>query len=128
MDWQRVFRVLLEPAKDPLRDSFGVSVERVKELRIRLGEQLVELRSRSGALHDPGFEDQIRQLQTEHDRLLQIERQVNGELDAHHARQHLLNARQTAAQAQQHLEDLMTALDHAHARAAALSEAVYRQE
>ena len=128
MNWRRVFGVLLEPAKDPLRDSFGISVERVRELRIRLGEQLAELGSRSGALNDPGFEDQIRQLQTEHDRLLEVERKVNGELDAHHARRDLLDARQTAAHAQQHLQDLMIALDDAHARAAALAEAAYRHE
>jgi regulator of protease activity HflC (stomatin/prohibitin superfamily) len=99
MDWRRVFRVLLEPAKDPLRDSFGISVERVRELRIRLSEQL-----------------------------LQAERRVNGELDAHHARQDLLNARQTAAKALQHLQDLMIVLDDAHARAAALAETLYRDE
>ena len=128
MGWQRLFRVLLEPAKDPLRDSFGVSVTRVRELRIRLNEQLAELRSRSGAWNDPRFEEQIGQLQAEHDRLLQAERKVNGELDAHHARQDLLNARLTAAQAQERLEELMMALDDAHARAAALAETVYRQE
>jgi hypothetical protein len=88
----------------------------------------VELRSHSGASNDPGFKDQIRQLQTEHDRLLQAERKVNGELDAYHARQDLLNARQTAAAAERHLEDLMIRLDDAHARAAALAEAVYRHE
>jgi hypothetical protein len=128
MNWRRVFRALLEPAKDPLRDSFGISVERVRALRIRLGEQLAELDSRSGALHDSGFEDQIRQLQTEHDRLLQVERKVNGELDARHARQDLLDARQTAAHAQQRLQDLMIALDEAHARAAALAEVALRHE
>jgi hypothetical protein len=128
MDWRRVFRVLLEPAKDPLRDSFGISAKRVRELRIRLSEQLAELRSRAGAWNDPGFEEQIRQLQVEHDRLLQAEHKVNGELDAHHARQDLLNARQTAAKAQQHLQDLMIALDDAHARAAALAEMMYRDE
>jgi regulator of protease activity HflC (stomatin/prohibitin superfamily) len=117
MDWRRVFRVLLEPAKDPLRDSFGISVERVRELRIRLSEQLAELRSRARAWNDPGFAEQIRQLQAEHDRLLQAERRVNGELDAHHA-----------AKALQHLQDLMIVLDDAHARAAALAETLYRDE
>jgi len=128
MDWRRVFRVLLEPAKDPLRDSFGISVERVRALRIRLSEQLTELSSRAGARNDAAFEEQIRQLKAEHDLLLQVERRVNGELDAHHARQDLLKARQTAASAQQHLQELMIALDDAHARAAALAETVYRDE
>ena len=128
MDWRRVFRILLEPAKDPLRDSFGTSVRRVRELRTRLSEQLTELRSRSEVCSDPSFEEQIRKLQAEHDRLVQAELKVNGELDAHHARQDLLSARQTAAEAQAHLQELMIALDDAHARAAALAEVVYRNE
>ena len=125
MEWRRLFRVLLEPAKDPLRDSFGISVERVRALRIRLSEQLAELRTRGGALKDPAFEQQIHELQAEHDRLLQVERRVNGDLDAHHARRHLLDARQTAAQAQERLQDLVAALDDAHARATALAETVW---
>ncbi len=125
MEWRRVFRVLLEPAKDPLRDSFGISVERVRELRVRLSEQLAELRSRGRALNDPGFEEEITQLQAEHDRLLQVERKVNGELDAHHARRNLLDARETAAQAQERLQDLLIALDDAQARATALAETVW---
>ena len=128
MDWRRIFRVLLEPAKDPLRDSFGVSVERVRALRIRLSEQLAELCSRAAARNDPAFEEQIRQLKAERDLLLQVEHRVNGELDAHHARQDLLKARQTAANAQQHLQELMIALDDAHARARALAEAAYLDE
>jgi len=125
MQWQRLFRVLLEPAKDPLRDSFGISIERVRELRVRLNEQLAELRSRAGSLRDHTFEEQIRELQAEHDRLVQVERRVNGELDTHRARRDLLDARQTAAQAQDRLQDLMIALEDAHARAAALAETVW---
>jgi hypothetical protein len=53
---------------------------------------------------------------------------VNGELDAHGARQDLLKARQTAANVQHHLQELMIALDDAHARAAALAETAYRDE
>jgi hypothetical protein len=124
MEWRRVFRVLLEPAKDPLRDSFGISVERVRALRIKLSEQLANLRLRAGGLRDPVFEEQICQLQEEHERLLQVERKVNGELDAHHTRRDLLDARQTAAQAQERLQDLMAALDDAHARATALAETI----
>jgi len=125
MEWRRMLRVLLEPAKDPLRDSFGISVERVRSLRIRLSEQLEELRSRGDSLRDPVFEQQIHVLQAEHDGLLQVERRVNGELDAHHARRNLLDARQTAAEAQERLQDLVAALDDAHARAKALAEAVW---
>ena len=124
MQWRRMLRVLLEPAKDPLRDSFGISIERVRALRVRLSEQLAELGSRSGGLKDPAFEEQIRELQMEHDRLVQIERKVNGELDTHRARRDLLDARQTAAQAQDRLQDLVIALDDAHARATALAESV----
>lgn len=124
MNWGRIFRLLLEPAKDPLRDSFGISVERVRELRIRLNQQLVELRTRAGSLRDAAFDEQIRELQAEHDRLVQVERRVSGELDTHRARRDLLDARQTAAQAQDRLQDLMIALDDAHARATALAETV----
>ena len=125
MDWRRVFRVLLEPAKDPLRDSFGISIERVRALRIRLNSQLSELRSRAAALKDPAFEEQIRELQAEHDKLEQVERRVNGELDANHTRRNLLGARETAAEAQAQLQDLLAALDDAQARAAAMAEAVW---
>ena len=125
MDWRRVLRVLLEPARDPLRDSFGISVERVRALRIRLSSQLAELRSRAAALKDPALEEQIRDLQAEHDKLEQVEQRVNGELDANHARRNLLDARETAAEAQERLQDLLAALDDAQARAAALAEAVW---
>jgi hypothetical protein len=125
MEWRRLFRVLLEPAKDPLRDSFGISIERVKALRVRLNEQLVELQSRPGCLKDPAFEMQIRDLQGEHDRLVQVEQRVSGDLYTHRARRDLLDARQTAAQAQDRLQDLMIALDDAHARATALAETVW---
>jgi predicted nucleic acid-binding Zn-ribbon protein len=125
VQWRRLFRVLLEPAKDPLRDSFGISIERVRELRVRLNGQLAELHTRTGNLKDPAFEEQIRELQAEHHRLLQVERKVNGELDTHRARRNLLDARQTAAQAQDRLQDLMAALDDAHARATALAETVW---
>ena len=127
MEWRRVLRVFLEPAKDPLRDSFGISIERVRALRVRLNGQLSELRSRAGSLGDPIFEEQIRELEAEHERLVLIERKVNGELDAHHARRNLLDARQTAAQAQERLDDLLIALDDAHARATALAETVWGQ-
>ena len=122
MGWRRMLRILLEPARDPLRDSFGISVERVRVLRIRLNSQVAELRSRAGDLKDPVFEEQVRDLQAEHDRLVQVERRVYGELDAHHARRSLLDARETAAQAQGRLQDLLVALDDAHARATALAE------
>ena len=125
MQWRRMLRVLLEPAKDPLHDSFGVSIERAKTLRIRLHEQLAELRSRAGSLGDPAFEVQILELQAEHDRLVEVERRVNGELNTHRARRDLLDARQTAAQAQDRLQDLMAALDDAHARATALAETIW---
>src|SRR4051794_32013703 len=125
MEWRRIWRVLLEPAKDPLRDSFGLSVERVRELRIRLNQQLVELRKRADGLNDSTFDQQIRELQAEHDRLVQVERRVNGELETHRTHRDLLEARQTAAQAQDRLQDLMIALDDAHARATALAETIW---
>lgn len=125
MDWRRVFRMLLEPAKDPSRDSFGISIERVRGLRIRLNSQLAELRSRAAALRDPAFEAQIRELEAQHDNLEQVEQRVNGELDSNYARRNLLDARETAAEAQKRLQDLLAALDDAQARAAALAEAVW---
>ena len=124
MRWRRFLQVLLEPAKDPLRDSFGISIERVRALRIRLNEQLAGLRSRAGSLEDPEFASQIGELQAEHDRLVELERRVSGELDTHRARRDLLDARQTAALAQDRLQDLLVALDDAHARATALAETV----
>ena len=124
MDWRRVVRILLEPAKDPLRDSFGISIERVRALRMRLNSQLAELRSRAAALRDPAFEEQIRELQAEHDKLEQVEQRVNTELDANHVRRNLLDARETAVEAQERLQDLLAALDDAQARASALAEAV----
>ena len=124
MHWRRFLRVLLEPAKDPLRDSFGISIKRVMALRIRLNEQLAGLRSRAGSLEDPAFAIQIGELQAEHDRLVELERRVSGELDTHRARRDLLDARQTAAQAQDRLQDLLVALDDAHARATALAATV----
>jgi hypothetical protein len=125
VDWRRVFRILLEPAKDPLRDSFGVSIERVRVLRIRLNGQLAELRSLAATLRDPAFEEQIRELQADLDKLEQVEQRVNVGLDANHARRHLLDARETAAEAQERVQDLLAALDDAQARAAALAEAVW---
>jgi len=53
---------------------------------------------------------------------------VSGDLDAHAARRDLLDARQTAAQAQERLQELMIALDDAHARAAALAETIWDRE
>src|SRR5258708_38234000 len=79
MRWRRFLQVLLEPAKDPLRDSFGISIERVRALRIRLNEQLAGLRSRTGSLEDPAFTIQIEELQAEHDRLVELERRGGGE-------------------------------------------------
>ena len=125
MDWRRVVRILLEPAKDPLRDSFGISIERVRALRIRLNGQLAELRSLAATLRDPAFEEQIRELQADLDKLEQVEQRVNVGLDANHARRHLLDARETAAEAQERVQDLLAALDDAQARAAALAEAVW---
>ena len=59
---------------------------------------------------------------------MQVEQRVNGDLDAHAARRDLLDARQTAAQAQERLQELMIALDDAHARAAALAETIWDRE
>src|SRR5690242_5808809 len=122
MKLRDLIRVLLKPAEDPLRDNFGLSIVRVRELRLRLDGQLRELRSRTGRLEDPAFQAQIGELQKEHDRLIRVEQRVTGELDSTQARKDLLNARQTAAQAQEHLQDLVIALDDAHARAAAMAE------
>lgn len=122
MDWRRVVRVLLEPAKDPLLDSFGVSTGRVKALRLRLSEQLGDLRSRTGRLQDPSFRACMTDLEAEHARLLEVEQRVGNELDTHRARRDLLNAGLTAAEAQDRLLDLVAALDDANARATALVE------
>ena len=119
---QRFLRALLEPARDPLRDSFGLSLERVAALRTRLLNQIRELRARTRSLGDPALEDQIRQLEAEHQKLIEVENRATSELDSHRARRDLLTARQTAALAQDRLMDLMAALDDAHARAAALAE------
>jgi phage shock protein A len=119
--------MLLEPAKDPLRDSFGISIERVRALRIRLNSQLAELRSRAAALRDPAFAAQIRELEAQHDKLEQVEQRVNGELDSNYARRNLLDARETAAEAQERLQDLLAALDDSQARVAALAEAVWNR-
>ena len=78
----------------------------------------------AGSFEDPAFAIQIGELQAEHDRLVQLERRVSGELDTHRARRDLLDARQTAALAQDRLQDLLVALDDAHARATALAETV----
>lgn len=122
MDWRRLVRVLLEPAKDPLLDSFGVSAGRVKALRLRLSEQLADLRGRTGCLRDPAFQAHMKNLEAEHARLLEVEQRVGRELDTHRARRDLLNARQTATEAQDRLLDLVAALDDANARATALVE------
>jgi phage shock protein A len=121
---RRLISILLEPARDPLRDSFGLSLERVAALRERLHTQIVELRARAGSLRDAAFESQIRQLEAEHEKLIAVEKRAGAELDSHRARQDLLSARLTAAQAQDHIRELIGALDDAHARAAALAEAV----
>src|SRR5947207_15981995 len=121
---RRFLRIWLEPARDPLRDSFGLSLERVAALRARLKRQIGELRVRAGSLRDDTFADQIRQLEVEHEKLVQVERRAGTELDGHRALQNLISARQTAAQAQDHIRDLIGALDDAHARAAALAESV----
>jgi hypothetical protein len=121
---RRVLRLLLEPARDPLRDSFGVSLERVAALRARLHQQIAHLHARAAALGDTGLDEQVRQLEAKHEKLLRVEQRVTGELDCHRARRDLLTARQTAAQAQERLSDLLGALDDAHAHAAALAESV----
>lgn len=121
---RRVLRLLLEPARDPLRDSFGLSLERVALLRQRLHLQIADLRGRGDAIVDGPFQEQIGRLESAHDKLVEIERRAATELDAHRAQQTLLTARQTAAQAHHHIEDLIAALDDAHARAAALAESV----
>ena len=121
---QRFLRALLEPARDPLRDSFGLSLERVAALRTRLFDQITELRARTRSLGDPALEDQIRQLEAEHQKLIEVENRTAGELDSHRARRDLVSARQTATLAQDRLMDLLAALDDAHARAAALAESV----
>ena len=55
-----------------MRDSFGISLERVRALRIRLSEQLAELRTRGEAWNDPGFEEQIRQNMALFDRAMKM--------------------------------------------------------
>ena len=121
---RRLLRRLLEPASDPLSDSLGLSLARVAALRASLERQLAELRARSAGFSDPSLEAQLHQLETEHLQLVEVERRVTGEMDVHRARRELLGARQTAAQAQDRLQDLMIALDDAHARAAALAETI----
>ena len=85
--------------KTVLWDGSGISIDRVGTLRTSLSGQLVQLPSRAAALRDPAFEEEIRELQAEHDKLEQVEQRVNGELDANHARRNLLDARETAAEA-----------------------------
>ena len=121
---QRLFRRLLEPARDPLSDSLGLSLGRVAALRITLERQIVELRTHTGRFTDPAMEAQMHQLEAEHLQLVQVERRVTGELNVHRARRELLSARQTAALAQDRLNELIGALDEAHAHAAALAESV----
>jgi phage shock protein A len=121
---RRVLRRLLEPARDPLSDSLGLSLGRVAALRTTLERQILELRAHTGRLTDPAMEAQISQLEAEHRQLVAVERRVTGELDVHRARRELLSARQTAAQAQDGLNELIGALDEAHAHAAALAESV----
>lgn len=70
------------------------------------------------------FEEQFRKLQAEHDKLEEVEQRVNGERNANQARRNVLDARETAAEAQERLQDLLVSLDDAQARAAALAEAV----
>lgn len=121
---RRLIRTLLEPARDPLRDSFGISLERVAALRQRLHAQIAELRARSGGLCDARFEEQIAELEAEHRKLIEVEKRASAELDSHRTRQDLLSARLTAAQAQEQIRELIGALDDAHARAMALAESV----
>jgi hypothetical protein len=97
---QRVLRRLLEPARDPLSDSLGLSLGRVAALRTTLERQIGELRAHAGRFTDPAIDAQISQLEAEHLQLVKVERRVTGELDVHRARRELLSARQTAAQAQ----------------------------
>ena len=121
---RRLLRRLLEPARDPLSDSLDVSLGRVAALRASLERQITGLRARSSCFSDPALEVQLHQLETEHLQLVEVERRVSGEMDVHRARRELLGARQTAAQAQDRLQDLMIALDDAHSRAAALAETI----
>jgi len=121
---QHFLRRMLEPARDPLSDSLSLSLGRVTELRAALQKQILGLRSRVGRSLDPAFEAQLQRLETEYSQLAAVEHRVTGELDAQKARCELLNARQTAAQAQDRLDDLIGALDEAHAHAAALAESV----
>src|SRR5437667_12675750 len=78
----------------------------------------------AGSFEDPAFAIQIGELQAEHDRLVELERRVSGELDTHRAPRDLPDPRQTAAQAHDRLQDLLVAWDDAQARATALTEAV----
>ena len=119
---RRVFRALLEPARDPLQDSLAVSLERVAGLRGRLEAQIAGLRPRAHRLDDHGLREQLRKLEAEQARLLQVEQRLAADCDAWRARHELLTARQTAAEAHLRLAELLEALDAAHARAAALAE------
>jgi phage shock protein A len=121
---QRILRRLLEPARDPLSDSLGLSLGRLAGLRTTLERQIVALRRHAGQLVDSAIEAQIFQLESEYRKLLEVERRVTSELDVHRTQRDILSARQTAAQAQERMSELICALDEAHAHAAALAESV----
>ena len=121
---QRIFRRLLEPARDPLSDSLGLSLGRLAGLRSTLERQIAALRRHAGRLVDPAIEAQIFQLEAEYRKLVEVERRVTSEMDVHRTQRDILSARQTAAQAQERMSELIGALDEAHAHAAALAESV----
>ena len=121
---RRMLRLLLEPARDPLSDSLGLSLGRLTVLRKTLDGQIGALRKRSGFTTDLAIEAQIQALESEYQRLVAVERRVTGELDVHRTQRDLLSARQTAAEARERMNELIGALDDAHAHAAALAESV----
>ena len=82
------------------------------------------LRLHAGRLVDPAIEAQIFQLEAEYRKLVEVERRVTSEMDVHRTQRDILFARQTAAQAQERMSELIGALDEAHAHAAALAESV----
>jgi phage shock protein A len=118
----RLLRLLLEPAKDPLQDSLAASLERVSTLRARLARQVGELRGRAARLQDAALNEQLQRLEVEEARVRELEGRLTVEVAQFRARRDLLTARQTAAEANRRLAELVEALDAAQARALALAD------
>jgi hypothetical protein len=118
----RLLRLLLEPAKDPLHDSLAASLKRVSMLRAQLGRQVGELRGRAARLHDAALNEQLQRLEAEEARVGELEGRLTAEVAQYRARRDLVSARQTAAEANLRLAELVEALDAAQARALALAD------